>query len=94
MCSIVINVYKTITGLMVLSIFTGQMMISANASHGSSAIACEADGYEAGRDGPFSQELYDTCKEIGAGDAYYQGFIDGCMSVGGNTRDVCESATD
>jgi hypothetical protein len=59
----IIYIYITIIGLMVLSIFTGQIMISANASHGSSAIACEADGYEAGRDGPFSQELYDICKK-------------------------------
>ena len=27
-------------------------------------------------------------------DEYYNGFIDGCMSVEGNTQDVCESATD
>jgi hypothetical protein len=92
--NLVLILYKTITGLMVLSIFVGQIIISADASHGSSAIACEADGYEAGQDGPFSQELYDTCKEIGAGDAYYQGFINGCMSVEGNTRDICESAID
>jgi hypothetical protein len=26
--------------------------------------------------------------------AYYEGFIDGCTSVEGNTREVCESATD
>jgi hypothetical protein len=28
------------------------------------------------------------------GDAYYDAFIEGCMSVEGNTRDVCEAATD
>jgi hypothetical protein len=33
---------------------------AAFASHGSSPTTCEADGYEAGRDGPFSQELYET----------------------------------
>jgi hypothetical protein len=63
------------------------------ASHGSSPAACEADGYEAGQDGPFSQELYETCKEVGGGDAYYQGFIEGCMDAD-NSREVCEQATD
>jgi hypothetical protein len=43
------------------------------------------------KNNPFSQELYDMC-----GDTYYEAFIEGCMSVEGNsnTRDVCESATD
>ena len=48
----------------IFSIFT--MMVSANASHGSSPAACEADGYEAGRDGAFSQDLYETSADIGA----------------------------
>ncbi|MDQ3840213.1 MAG: hypothetical protein M3297_13210 [Thermoproteota archaeon] len=65
----------------------------AFASHGSSEIACKADGYEAGQDGSFSQGLYDTCQEIGAGDAYYNGFIEGCMDAD-NSREVCEQATD
>jgi hypothetical protein len=83
------------TALAVVAIFSiSTMMVSANASHGSSPAACEADGYEAGRDGAFSQELYETCEEVDGAEAYYQGFIDGCMSVEGNTRDVCESATD
>ena len=64
------------------------------ASHGSSPAACEADGYEAGQDGPFSQELYEMCEEVGGADEYYDAFIEGCMSVEGNTRDVCEAATD
>ena len=35
------------------------------------------------------------CEEVvGGADAYYEGFIEGCMSVEGNTRDVCELATD
>jgi len=41
-----------------------------------------------GKNNPFSQELYEMC-----GDTYYDAYIEGCMSVG-NTRDVCESATD
>jgi hypothetical protein len=57
--------------------------------------SCGDAGYDDGRDGPFSQGTYDHCgDEVGGDDAYYNGFIDGCMSVEGNTRDVCESATD
>lgn len=79
----------TIAMAMILTVATP----NAFASHGSSAIACEADGYEAGQDGPFSQELYNTCKEIGSGDAYYDAFIEGCMDAD-NSREICEQATD
>ena len=85
---------KTTMALAVVAIFSISMTANAFASHGSNAIACEADGYEAGRDDSFSQELYETCEEVGGADEYYEGFIDGCMSVEGNTRDVCELATD
>ena len=35
------------------------------------------------------------CGDEATGDkAYLDGFVDGCMSIEGNTRDVCESATD
>jgi hypothetical protein len=57
--------------------------------------SCRDAGYDDGRNGPFSQGTYDHCgDEEGGDDAYYNGFIDGCMSVEGNTKDVCESATD
>ena len=57
--------------------------------------SCRDAGYEAGQNGPFSEATYDHCgDEAGGDDAYYEGFIDGCMSVEGNTKDVCESATD
>jgi hypothetical protein len=62
------------------------------ASHSVSPNACYNDGEEAGENGEFSPELYEFCE--GYGDEYYEGFIDGCMSVEGNTRQVCESATD
>lgn len=38
---------------------------------------------------PFNQYTYDEC-----GDDYYKGFIEGCTSVQGNTKELCESATD
>jgi hypothetical protein len=57
--------------------------------------SCYDSGYRAGQDGPFSQPTYDHCgDEYNGDDSYYDGFIDGCMSVSGNTMDVCESATD
>jgi hypothetical protein len=61
------------------------------ASHSVSPNACYNDGTAAGEDGEFSQELYEFCAEYG--ERYYEGFIDGCMSVD-NSREVCESATD
>jgi hypothetical protein len=52
-------------------------------------VSCYDRGYIDGEDHPFNQRTYDRC-----GDDYYQGFLQGCMSVEGNTRDTCESATD
>jgi hypothetical protein len=53
---------------------------------------CYRAGYDDGRAGPFDSEVYhDNC----TGERrYYDGFIDGCMSVSGITKDVCEGATD
>jgi hypothetical protein len=53
---------------------------------------CYDDGYEDGRNNPFDHERNSGCDDYGR--AYYEGFIDGCVSVEGNTGDVCESATD
>ena len=52
-------------------------------------IACEGDGLYDGKNNPFSQEFYEMCGQV-----YYDAFIEGCMSVENNTREVCESATD
>jgi hypothetical protein len=51
--------------------------------------SCIGDGHDDGRNNPFSQELFEIC-----GDTYYDAFIEGCMSVGGNTREDCKSETD
>jgi hypothetical protein len=61
----------------------------AFASHGTDEASCEGDGLYDGKNNPFSQELYEMC-----GDTYYDAFIEGCMSMEGNTMDVCEQATD
>jgi hypothetical protein len=61
----------------------------AFASHGTDTSSCEKDGVYDGKNNPFSQELFEMC-----GNTYHDAYIEGCMSVQGNTRDVCESATD
>ena len=80
--------YCCYDALSIAMIMGGQTMM-AYASHSSDPIACEGDGLYDGKNNPFSQELYDMC-----GDTYYDAFIEGCMSVEGNTRDDCEQATD
>lgn len=56
--------------------------------------SCYDTGFSDGQNEPFSQATYDHCgDESGGADAYYDGFIDGCLAAD-NTRGVCESATD
>ena len=74
----------------VISILTSVYGYSdAFASHGTDTASCENDGIYDGKNNPFSQGLYEMC-----GDTYYDAYVEGCMSVKGNTRDMCESATD
>ena len=50
---------------------------------------CYGAGYDDGQNSDFNRGVYlDNCYG-----EYYDGFIDGCTDAG-NTRDVCESATD
>jgi hypothetical protein len=53
------------------------------------ADTCYSDGYEAGRNGPFSQDKFSQC-----GDAYEHGFMAGCLSVMGNNKEICNLAED
>jgi hypothetical protein len=74
----------------VISILTSVYGYSdAFATHGTDTASCKNDGIYDGKNNPFSQGLYDMC-----GDTYYDAYVKGCMSVEGNTRDVCEPATD
>lgn len=52
-------------------------------------VNCFERGVRDGDEHPFIQDTYDEC-----GDDYCEGFIKGCMSVEGNDREICESATD
>ena len=74
--------------LPLLFMTTTGTLTTVNASSDYS-ISCYERGIIDGEDHPFNQITYDNCR-----DQYYQGFIEGCMSVDGNSRDVCESATD
>jgi hypothetical protein len=84
-------VKNTGTGTLAIAVIFATLspLAVAYASHSADPIACEGDGLYDGKNNPFSQELHKMC-----GDTYYEAFIEGCMSVEGNTRDVCESATD
>ena len=53
---------------------------------------CYDDGYEDGLDHPYDHERGNACNEYGR--AYHNGFINGCVTVKGNTEEICESATD
>jgi hypothetical protein len=50
---------------------------------------CYDAGYEDGQDIPFDGGENDFCRQFidDQGNPYHTGFIDGCMSVEGNTKD-------
>lgn len=60
-----------------------------HASSGNNVNCFERREVRDGEEHPFSRDTYNEC-----GDDYYKGFIKGCMSVEGNEREICESATD
>lgn len=72
--------------LLLISITGTITTVNANSDD---SVSCYERGVIDGEDHPFNQGTYDRC-----GDDYYQGFIQGCMSVDGNSGDTCESATD
>lgn len=51
--------------------------------------SCGNAGYDDGQNGGFDNSKHDEC-----GKFYYDAFVEGCMQVEGNTKDVCESASD
>jgi hypothetical protein len=58
---------------------------------------CFNEGYEDGRDNPFNADEYDRCGGSSGSpgnNAYYNGFVAGCLSVEGNTAEICEESTD
>ncbi len=74
-----------------LSVFLTTITTASTTAYAETSIDrdCFQKGITDGEDHPFNQETSSEC-----GDDYYKGFIQGCLSVKGNTIDVCESATD
>jgi hypothetical protein len=52
---------------------------------------CYNTGFEAGRSGTFNQTQQSTCGTTGQ--AYYEGFISGCISSGGGDYAACDAKT-
>ena len=97
------TIQNTIVILFVLTSLTVPIMMASateqnndtSDNNGGSEGGCYNVGYDDGQNGSFSEDAFqDNCGPLNSDNRYFQGFIDGCMSVEGNTRDVCESATD
>jgi hypothetical protein len=78
---------KTIIALIVIVMSATVGIIAI--PHTVYADSCYKDGYETGRNGPFSQDKLTVC-----GDRYEHGFMAGCLSVMGNDKEVCNLAED
>jgi hypothetical protein len=50
---------------------------------------CYKQGFQDGKDHPFSQAKFKRC-----GSSYQDGFMAGCLSVAGNTKRACDNAQD
>jgi hypothetical protein len=57
---------------------------------------CVDDGYEDGRNEPFNTDRHEECDVFGYLEVnpYYDAFINGCVSVEGNTQEICERNID
>jgi hypothetical protein len=53
---------------------------------------CYDSGYDDGQNRPFDIILHSMNERCG--DRYYEGFIDGCIDVEGNTLGVCQNVAD
>jgi hypothetical protein len=52
------------------------------------------DGYDVCSNNNCSSDSGDFCRHSGGlENAYYNGFVAGCLSVKGNTAEICEQAT-
>jgi hypothetical protein len=82
----------------VVSILTILMMapMIAHAGEPLTAERCYDAGYRDGQDSPFSVTTFQECdtesKFADGQNQYQQGFLDGCISVEGNTKEICETA--
>ena len=80
----------TIMLIIVLGSPVGNVSAKKSSDDGTSnPDRCFQAGKDDGRDSQFSQSEFNTCRS-----SYEHGFMKGCLSVDGNTRDVCNSAED
>ena len=54
--------------------------------------SCYDDGYEDGQNNPFDHDRRSGCSDYNS--SYYNGFLAGCESVEGNTKDICKRFID
>jgi hypothetical protein len=61
-----------------------------------SAERCYDAGYSNGQNAPFIVTTFQECdtesKFVDGQNQYQEGFLDGCLSIEGNTREICETA--
>jgi hypothetical protein len=80
----------TIMLIIVLGSPVGNVSAKKSSDSGTSnPDRCFQAGKDDGRDSQFSPTEFGTC-----GSSYEQGFMKGCLSVDGNTRDVCNNSED
>jgi hypothetical protein len=87
-------VMTTVMMVLALILVPGSPSVNASIKKGSddginNPNRCYQAGKDDGRDSQFSQTEFGTC-----GSPYEHGFMKGCLSVDGNTREVCNSAED
>ena len=84
-----INNIKLLNSIISLVLIIATTTTSSVYANNNNEVICYERGIFNGVEHPVSQQTYVKC-----GDVYYQGFIEGCMSVDGNERDICENVTD
>lgn len=71
--------------------FGNSMVYASDDENDDENDPCYKAGYEAGRSGSFNQTQQSGCGSTGQ--AYYEGFISGCISSGGGDYSACDSKT-
>lgn len=91
-----------IMALALLSTIVGSLSVGNNMVYSSTDDddddenqPCYRAGFEAGRSGgSYNQTQESDCGNTGYSHAYYEGFIQGCISSGGGDYFACDSKTD
>ena len=73
------------------SLSIGNSMIYGSSDDHYENHPCYKAGFAAGRSGSFNQTQQSSCGSTGQ--AYYEGFISGCISSGGGDYSACDAKT-